>query len=80
MQRHYHRDIVLKIIKLGDRVIWSNGKYNQRMQICSVVGTTTEKVSIAKLDGTITRVYPSALMVVEQQLRYNDSNNVGANA
>ena len=80
MQRYYHRDILQKVIQLEDYVVWSNGKYNQQMQICKVKGVTTNKVSIEKNDGSLTRVYPHKLLVISQQVLFNINNNVGANA
>lgn len=80
MIRYHHRDIIQKVIQLNDYVVWSNGKYNQQMQICKVVGVTQNKVTIEKGDGTLTRVYPNKLIVVTQQVYHNIENNVGANA
>jgi len=78
--KHTHRDILAKVIQMNDYVVWSNGKYNQTMKVCRVVGVTRRKVLVLKPDGTTTRVYPNSLCVITQQVFFNLENHVGANA
>lgn len=79
MLAYYHRDLLAKVIKMDDYVVWSNGKYNQSMQICRVVGVTANKVVILRQDNSQTRVYPKNLVVITEQVMFNLQNNVGAN-
>lgn len=80
MLRHRHRDILTKIIQQDDYVVWTNGKYNSQLNVCRVVGVTPEKVVILKQDGRQTRVSPSKVLVITQQVQHNIENHVGANA
>ena len=71
--------MLAKVIKDNDHVVWSNGKYNQKMTICRVVDTTNEKVVLLLPNKATTRVYPKHLVVITQQVHYNLENNVGSN-
>lgn len=79
MLNFLHRDILNRVIKQNDYVVWSNGKYGQQMQICSVESATELTVRIVKPDGRLTNVSPKKLLVVTQQILDNVNNNVGAN-
>lgn len=72
-----HRDMLARIIQNDDYVAWSNGKYNQRMAICRVVGATSFKVVIQKSDGKTTRVEPNNLLVITHQVMRNIDDHVG---
>lgn len=76
---HTHRDMVLRIIRLRDVVAWTNKKYGQGLILCTVEGSTGEKVRIAKPDGTLTNVRPDNVMVVTHQVIKNIEGNVGRN-
>lgn len=69
-----------RVIRNGDYVVWSNGKYGQRMKLCNVVGATEEKINILPVGAhRQTIAYPSNLMVVSAQIERNLEGNVGAN-
>lgn len=79
MLRHIHRDMLARVIRDNDYVAWTNGKYNQGLRICRVVGSTAQKVAILTPESKVTRVTPTKLLVVTQQLISNFEENVGAN-
>ncbi|MGL5579782.1 MAG: hypothetical protein ACRDCE_02255 [Cetobacterium sp.] len=75
-----HRDMVHRVIRRGDYVMWSNGKYGQRMRLCEVMNATEEKINILPVGAQrVTIAYPSNLMVVTAQIEKNVEGNVGAN-
>jgi len=78
--KHIHRDMLNRVIKIGDIVVWGNGKYLQKMEICRVVGTTAQKVSMQVISsGSLTRALPSNMIVISAQIAQNLEGNVGAN-
>jgi len=77
---HTHRDMLTRVIRDGDIVVWSNGKYNQKMQLARVVDTTPQKVRIEVLTTrSTTLAQPKNLIVVSAQIQANLDGNVGAN-
>jgi len=77
---HTHRDKLQRVIRMDDYVVWSNGKYNQSMEIARVVGVTTQKVRINVLSTqSTTLAYPKNLIVISAQIVANLEGNVGAN-
>ena len=74
-----HRDILNRVIKQHDYVVWSNGKYGSQLTVCSVESATSETIRIIKPDGRLTNVNPKKTMVITQQVMDNVSNNVGSN-
>lgn len=78
--QHIHRDILSRVIRHYDYVIWSNGKYNQKMKIARVVGTTEQKVRIEVVEeNKTTLARPENLVVISAQVYANVQGNVGAN-
>lgn len=76
--KHIHRDVLQRIIKHGDMVVWSNGKQGQNMRIGRVVGTTPKQVQMYMVDTKRpTKAYPSRLIVITQQIAANIAGNVG---
>lgn len=75
---HAHRDLLGRVFRYNDYVVWSNGKYNSIMQVCRVTNTTNLMVTLLKPDGTTTRAYPSNLIIITQQVYDNLNSNVGA--
>lgn len=78
--QHIHRDMLNRVLRDGDIVVWSNGKYNQKMQLARVIGTTPEKVrieTIATVKTTLAR--PRNLIVISAQIQANLDGNVGVN-
>ncbi|QQG33682.1 hypothetical protein PQC34_gp052 [Cronobacter phage A24] len=77
---HIHRDMLHRVIKHEDIVVWSNGKYNQKMRLARVVDTTPQKVRIQLIDSqTTTLARPKNLIVISAQIAANLEGNVGAN-
>lgn len=77
---HTHRDMLHRVIRDGDVVVWSNGKYNQKMQLARVVDTTPQKVRIEVITTrSTTLAQPKNLIVVSAQIQANLDGNVGAN-
>lgn len=76
---HTHRDLLNRVIRAKDMVLWSNGKRGQSMMLCTAESSTEETVRIAKPDGRLTNVFPNNLVVVTAQVEKNIAGNVGAN-
>lgn len=77
---HTHRDMLSRVIKHNDIVVWSNGKYNQKMKLARVVDTTPQKVRIEVIDTqTTTLARPKNMIVISAQVHANIEGNVGAN-
>lgn len=77
---HTHRDMLSRVIKHNDIVVWSNGKYNQKMKLARVVDTTPQKVRIEVIDTqTTTLARPKNMIVISAQIHANIEGNVGAN-
>ena len=75
-----HRDKLQRVIRMDDYVVWSNGKYNQTMEIARVVGVTDQKVRINVISSqSTTLAYPTNLIVISAQIVANLEGNVGAN-
>lgn len=77
---HIHRDMLNRVIRLDDYVIWSNGKYGQTMEVARVIGVTAQKVKIQVVSqNRSTLSYPTNLIVITAQVMANLDGNVGAN-
>lgn len=78
--RYMHRDMLSRTIKKGDFVIWSNGKYKQKMKVGIVEDTTPQQVWIKlPVEDKITKASPKNMIVITAQLVANQEGNVGAN-
>ncbi|MCS5736690.1 UNVERIFIED_CONTAM: hypothetical protein RF648_21170 [Kocuria sp. CPCC 205274] len=85
MLKHIHRDMLNRVIRLDDIVIWSPQEYNSRFKFGTVTGTTPKRVYV-KLKTDIreeVRPYPirissKNLLVITQQVLANIEGNVGA--
>ncbi|MCS5737059.1 UNVERIFIED_CONTAM: hypothetical protein RF648_20655 [Kocuria sp. CPCC 205274] len=77
--KHVHRDMLSRVIKLGDFVAWSNNEYGRAITLGKVVGTFPEKIKIQVINegDRITRVYPHNVMVITAQVMANIEGNVG---
>lgn len=77
---HTHRDLLNRVIRHEDIVVWSNGKYNQKMKLARVLDTTPEKVRLEIIDERRTTLAkPRNLIVISAQIHANLEGNVGAN-
>lgn len=77
---YLHRDMLNRVLKYGDYVVWSNGKYNQKMKIGSVIDSTPMKVRINVIDeNRTTLARPTNMIVITDQIRSNIEGNVGVN-
>lgn len=76
---HTHRDLLNRVIRAKDMVLWTNRKKGQSLQLCTVEASTDETVRIAKPDGRLTNVLPTNLVVITAQVEKNLLGNVGAN-
>lgn len=77
---HVHRDMLHRVLRHEDIVVWSNGKYNQKMRLARVIDTTPQKVRIQLIDSqTTTLAQPKNLIVISAQIQANLDGNVGAN-
>lgn len=76
---HTHRDVVRRVIRQNDVVVWTNKKYGQGLMLCIVQSSTEETIRIEKPDGRLTNVNPSNVMVITAQIEKNVAGNVGAN-
>lgn len=78
--RYIHRDMLSRVIKKGDYVVWGNGKYNQKMKIGIVYDTTPLQVKIQlPVEGKVTKASPTNMIVITAQVIANEEGNVGAN-
>lgn len=77
---HVHRDMIHRVLRHGDIVVWSNGKYNQKMKLARVLDTTPLKVRIEVIDEQRTTLAePKNMLVISAQIQANLDGNVGAN-
>lgn len=76
---HTHRDLLHRVIRAKDMVLWTNRKKGQALLLCTVESSTEETVRIAKPDGRLTNVSPVNLVVVTHQIERNVAGNVGVN-
>lgn len=77
---HTHRDLLNRVIRSKDIVVWANRKQGSGMVIAEVAGSTSETVRIARSDnGRLTNVNPENLIVLTAQVEKNIAGNVGAN-
>lgn len=77
---HIHRDMLQRVIRHNDVVVWSNGKYGQKMKLARVIDTTAEKVKIEVINTRVTTIaLPKNLIVISAQIQANIEGNVGAN-
>lgn len=75
-----HRDMMTRVIRLGDYVVWGNKKQGTGLTICIVQGGSSEKIRLQRLDtGKMTNVYPDNVVVISAQVERNLDGNVGAN-
>lgn len=78
--RYVHRDMLSRVIKRGDYVVWGNGKYNQKMKIGVVTDTTPQQVRIhLPVEDKMTKASPKNMIVITNQIIANQEGNVGAN-
>ncbi len=77
---HIHRDKLNRVIRLGDYVVWANGKQGTGLTICTVMGSSSEKLRLGRMDtGRMTNVRPENVVVITAQVIRNYEGNVGAN-
>lgn len=77
---HTHRDLLNRVIRLKDVVVWANRKQGSGMVIAQVEGSTSETLRICRSDtGRFTNVNPGNLIVITAQVERNIAGNVGAN-
>lgn len=76
---HTHRDLVHRVIRQGDVVVWTNRKQGMGLVLCRVESSTVETVRISTPDGRLTNVTPANLLVVTHQIERNLAGNVGIN-
>lgn len=77
---HTHRDLLNRVIRSKDIVVWANRKQGSGMVIAEVAGSTVETVRIARSDnGRLTNVNSENLIVITAQVERNIAGNVGAN-
>lgn len=76
---YLHRDMLNRVIRANDIVVWANGRQGSMMRVCEVVGSTEETVRIRKPNGRLTNVTPQRLIVITAQVERNIAGNVGAN-
>lgn len=76
---HTHRDLLNRVIRAKDMVLWTNRKKGQALQLCTVESSTAETVRVAKPDGRLTNVLPTNLVVITAQVEKNLVGNVGVN-
>ncbi|MGL5016378.1 MAG: hypothetical protein ACRC6V_19185 [Bacteroidales bacterium] len=77
---HTHRDLMNRVIRNKDIVVWANRKQGSGMVIASVEGSTVETVRISRSDtGRLTNVNSNNLIVITAQVEKNVAGNVGAN-
>ncbi|UZV39692.1 hypothetical protein APT65_00089 [Trabzonvirus APT65] len=74
-----HRDMLNRVVRMHDVVLWGNKKYGTGISVCTVEGCTGEKLLIKKPTGTLCRIYPDNCVVITQQIERNIEGNVGAN-
>lgn len=75
-----HRDMMTRVIRLGDYVVWGNKKQGTGMTVCIVQGCSSEKIRLQRLDtGRMTNAYPENIVVISAQVEQNLNGNVGAN-
>lgn len=80
MLGHLHRDLLNRVIKQYDVVVWANRKYGTGLTICRVMDSTPETIRLHKLtDDKLTNVNPNNVIVITQQINDNLENNVGSN-
>lgn len=71
------RDMLGRIIKHGDYVVWANGEYGRKMEIAEVLWVHPKQVKIRKLaSGHESRVYPENMLVITAQVMANIEGNV----
>lgn len=77
---HTHRDLLNRVIRSKDIVVWANRKQGSGMVIAEVAGSTQETVRISRADnGRLTNVNSENLIVISAQVERNIAGNVGAN-
>lgn len=76
---HTHRDMVGRVIRQGDILVWANGRQGSFMRLVEVMGSTEETVRVRKPNGRLTNVTPARVLVVTAQMIRNIEGNVGAN-
>ncbi|MGL5013718.1 MAG: hypothetical protein ACRC6V_05425 [Bacteroidales bacterium] len=77
---HTHRDLMNRVIRQDDYVVWTNKKYGTGMIVGQVRSSTEEKIRIQRSDNNrFTNVYPANVVVITTQVERNIAGNIGAN-
>lgn len=72
MLSYTHKDLLGRTIKENDTIAWSNGKYNTKLNLCTVVNSTPETIRIKKhSDGKLTNINSLNCIVITQQIQIN---------
>ncbi|QEG09010.1 hypothetical protein HWC29_gp012 [Aeromonas phage 4_4572] len=80
LMKYIHRDKLQRVIRVGDYVVWGNGKYGKGLEIAKVVGATPIRIQIFNMEkNKTTYAFPDNLVVISQQVQANIEGNVGAN-
>ncbi|MGL5014489.1 MAG: hypothetical protein ACRC6V_09405 [Bacteroidales bacterium] len=75
-----HRDMMSRVIRLNDYVVWANKKQGSGMVVCTVIGCTKGMLRLERQDnGKLTNAHPENLVVITAQVERNIIGNVGAN-
>lgn len=79
MLKHIHRDMLNRVIKIGDHIAWANSDYGSKIRIGIVTHTTPKKVYfiLPTEDNRESRAYPINMLVITQQVLENIKGNVG---
>ncbi|MGL5566028.1 MAG: hypothetical protein ACRDC4_09905, partial [Plesiomonas sp.] len=71
-----HRDKLSRVIRLGDYVVWANGKQGNGLVVCIVQGGSPEKIRLERLDnGKMTNARPENMVVISAQVIRNYEGN-----
>ena len=72
MMKFYHRDLLNRVIKIGDYVAWANKSHGANLKIARVVGSHPIRVDLMVVgEDQIRYVTPTNLIVLTQQIRAN---------
>lgn len=76
---YVHRDKMLRPIRGGDIVVWTNAKKGSHLQTGVVINATSQRIKLQMLEVDKTRIVsPDNCVVITQQLLCNVDDNVGA--
>ena len=72
MMKHYHRDLLNRVIKNGDYLAWANGAYGAGITLARCVGSHAQKIDLVILgEEQIRYVRPENVIVITNQIRAN---------